>query len=235
MELNIAIVEDEVSEYENLVSLLNEYNKNKKHQFNFSYFSSGKEILSKYESKFDLILMDVDLKTDNGMNVAKLIRAYDADVLIVFVTNLRQYAIHGYEVGALNYILKPVNPSSLSLTMDRVLSLIHKSDDPKVDIHQHNEHFFVEQSDIIYFEVLNHVVSIHTVDKEYNVYSSLKNFEKHLGKSFVKVNNYAIVNVRYISYIAADTMVGDKEFKISRGQRKQSKAVIESYFRGVKL
>ena len=77
--------------------------------FNITVYSDGDQIVHKYKSQFDIILMDVEMKFMDGMSAAEEIRKVDTEVVIIFITNMAQYAIRGYAVDALDYVLKPVS------------------------------------------------------------------------------------------------------------------------------
>nr|SUY21480.1 two-component response regulator [Clostridioides difficile] len=55
----------------------------------------------------DIIFLDIELGKSNGVDIAKTIRKHSKDTIIIFVTGFSDYVFHGYDVGALNYILKP--------------------------------------------------------------------------------------------------------------------------------
>ena len=65
--------------------------------------------MSGYRFQFDIILMDIEMRFMDGMSAAEEIRQMDKDVVIIFITNMPQYAIRGYAVEALDYMLKPVS------------------------------------------------------------------------------------------------------------------------------
>ena len=106
--IRVAIVEDEEAVREQLLGYVQRYTRQYGTTFEVRTFSDGVEILEGYRPVYDLILLDVEMKHLDGMETAQRIRALDSDVMIVFITNMAQYAIKGYAVGALDYVLKPV-------------------------------------------------------------------------------------------------------------------------------
>ena len=105
----IAIVEDQEETRENLNRFVRQYAQEQGLQVEISLITDGAEIAEHYTPGFDIIFMDVEMPRLDGFGAAEAIRAVDADVVLVFVTNMAQYAIRGYEVDALDYVLKPVN------------------------------------------------------------------------------------------------------------------------------
>lgn len=107
--IRIAIVEDEEQYVQQLTEYLQEYQKSSNEEIDITVYRDGDEITSKYKSQFDIILMDIQMKFVNGMTAAEEIRSVDSSVVIIFITNMTQYAIQGYKVGAMDYILKPIS------------------------------------------------------------------------------------------------------------------------------
>ena len=97
----IAIVEDEATVREQLTGYVQRYTRQYGTPFEVSAFASGVEILEEYRPVYDIIFLDVEMPHLDGMETARRIRALDSDVLLIFITNMAQYAIKGYAVGAL--------------------------------------------------------------------------------------------------------------------------------------
>ena len=77
-------------------------------------FEDGEEIVEKYDNNYDLILLDIEMPRMNGMDAAERIREKDEDVVMMFITNMAQYAIRGYSVGALDFVMKPpLSPTAI--------------------------------------------------------------------------------------------------------------------------
>ena len=106
--IRIAIVEDEEAYVQQLISYLHEYQKTANEEIAVTVYRDGDEITSKYKSQYDIILMDIQMKFVDGMTAAEEIRSIDSSVVIIFITNMTQYAIQGYKVGAMDYILRCV-------------------------------------------------------------------------------------------------------------------------------
>ena len=84
-------------------------------------FYSGSEFLAQYRKQYELLCLDIDMPEKDGMAVAEEIRRRDSKVLIVTsITHMAQMAIRGYEVQAVDFVLKPVNKYALLLKMQRI-------------------------------------------------------------------------------------------------------------------
>ena len=131
----IAIVEDEDIYAKLLEEYIHRYEKDSFHQFKIRHYRDGAEIAENYRGGFDIILMDIQMKFMDGMTAAELIRKRDPEVLIIFITNRSDYAVRGYEVDALDYVVKPVEYFSFSQKLDRAVSRRGRSRDRHIMIH----------------------------------------------------------------------------------------------------
>ena len=98
--IKIAIVEDEELYISKLEQYLKQYQDESEEKFELTVYRDGDEITSGYKAQFDIILMDIQMKFVDGMSAAEEIRKQDSQVIILFMTNMAQYAIRGYEVDA---------------------------------------------------------------------------------------------------------------------------------------
>lgn len=119
--INVAIVEDEDCAANNLSEYLNTFGRQNNTEIKAERFRDAISLLTGYSGKFDIVFMDIELPEMNGMDAAKKLREIDMSVTLVFVTNMAQYAVKGYEVGAVDYIVKPVSYYDFSLKLRRIL------------------------------------------------------------------------------------------------------------------
>ena len=118
--LNVAIVEDDINASNKLVSFFDEFKKENDIDFNIKTFTNGESFLKEHD-KYDVVFMDIELPGMNGMETITKLRMINQNIIVVFVTNLAQYAIKGYEVNAFDFIVKPVSYYGFCLKLNRVL------------------------------------------------------------------------------------------------------------------
>ena len=106
--IRIALVEDEAEVRAQLQGYVQRHTRQYGTEFAVTEFADGMELLDDYRPVYDVLFLDVEMKHLDGMETARRVRELDKDVIIVFITNMAQYAIGGYAVGALDYVLKPV-------------------------------------------------------------------------------------------------------------------------------
>ena len=122
----MAIVEDEREVREQLAEYLRRYERQFGRMFEVSLFEDGDEIVSDYRAVYDIILLDVQMRRMDGMAAAEAIRKVDKDVLLIFITNMAQFAIKGYAVDALDYVLKPVPYFAFSQQIQKAVNRLQK-------------------------------------------------------------------------------------------------------------
>ena len=127
--IRVAIVEDEAEIREQLMGYVQRYTRQYGTAFEVKTVADGLEILEDYRPVYDLILLDIEMKHLDGMETARRIRELDPEVMLVFITNMAQYAIKGYAVGALDYVLKPVPYFAFSQQLQKVEAQLRRSDD----------------------------------------------------------------------------------------------------------
>ena len=124
--LKIAVVEDQQEVRDELCRFIRQYAAENSLQVEVLPIEDGAVIAEHYEPGYDIIFMDVEMPGLDGFGAAEKIRAVDADAVLVFVTNMAQYAIKGYEVDALDYVLKPVNYYQFCTKLSRAVQRVQR-------------------------------------------------------------------------------------------------------------
>jgi DNA-binding LytR/AlgR family response regulator len=230
--ISTAIVEDEQSAYEILKDHLLHFQKDNGVEFEISYFSNSLSFLDEKKA-YDLILLDIEMPSINGMDLAKKIRAKDSKVILIFITNMVQYAIKGYEVDALDYVLKPINYSRFSSLMKKTLRILTKNKEDEIVLKTVGGWAKVYLSTIYYLEISDHLLIYHTKQGDFEVWRSLAAAEEELPKeSFVRCNHSTIVNLKFVVSTEKDVIyLTDKkiEIQISHGKKKDFLSKLNTY------
>lgn len=215
---NLAIVEDNIDFYKQLMQYFEQYQAEKSLKFNITYFENSSSFLKESMTKYDAIFLDIMLPDGNGMDIAKKIRETNADVILVFVTNMTQFAIKGYEVNALDYILKPITYSLFSLTLNKVIHHLKHKVEKTVTLQLKNGMVRIPISSIYYIEVMKHNVIFHTKQGQFTMRDSMKRMEETFkDSSFAKCNSCYLVNLKNVTAISKDSAtVGGTVLTISR-------------------
>lgn len=229
--LRVAIVEDESECREVLKDMIGRYSKEQQKQIQIREFSDGSELVDNYESDYDILLLDIEMPHMDGMRAAEKIRELDQDVVIVFITNMSQYAIKGYEVDALDFIVKPVNYNTFSMRFTRAVSRVKNKERKRVCLYLPDGHKWIDSRDIYYVDIQNRILHYHTSEGVFSVRGTLKDVQVELADChFVKCNQCYLVNLKYVSEIRKNfVVVAGTELEISRRNRNAFLEAVTDY------
>ena len=175
------------------------------------------------------------VKDDEAMmETARRIRERDGGVLIVFITNMAQYAIRGYAVGALDYVLKPVPYFAFSQQLQKALGQLEKRERHYLAVAVDGGMRRLDAAEIYYLESEGHKVHFYTEKEDFVVPGTLKNYEEKLvGRAFARCNSGYLVNLAQVSGVQQDMVqVGPYALQISRPRRKAFMAELADYIGG---
>ena len=231
---HIAIVEDEASFAEQLQEYLKQYEEENDVRFKVSVFGDGAEILEGYEPLYDIILLDIEMPKVNGMKAAEQIRAQDSDVTLMFITNMASYAIRGYEVGALDFVMKPINYYTFSMKMTRVLKRTKQKAQQEILLTLPDGVKKLNVQQIYYVEVQNRMLSYHTDEGVFQMRGTMQSVEQMLSPyAFAKCNHWYIVNLKHVSEVRKTTaIVAGHELEVSRRNRTAFLKALTEYVGG---
>ena len=231
--MNIAIVDDELEFHEKLKQDLARFFGNLYNSINIKCFSSGKNFIQEYKPFFDIIFLDIQMPEIDGISIAKEIRKTDDSVIIIFITNLMQYALVGYKVQAFDYIIKPIDYKSLSFSLNRAIIVLNKRIPEKsIVINSNGSNMKIPLSAVTYFEVNKHNFYLHTIADTYPFKAnSMKDLESQYEiYHFFRCNNCYLVNLRHVNTICKDTaIVGTDKLTISRPRKKDFISALSTY------
>ena len=234
MQLNIAVAEDEADAVESLRAHVERYERESGTECRMDVFPDGLAFLEKYRPQYDAVFMDIEMPHMNGMEAAKRMRSFDPDVPLVFITNLKQYAIKGYEVQALDFLVKPIRYDAFASMMRRVEA--YRSRDTREEIVLQNSKgmYRVAVSDIYYLEVERHYIVYHTASGDIQLWGSLTEEEKRLpSKQFARCNSCYLVNMQYVDRVDGnDVHVGKDVLPMSRGKKPEFLQALLTYISG---
>lgn len=214
----IAICEDEKHILENLRKKVEEYVDKKQLAATIQVYLSGEELL-KEKIYFDIVLLDMKLPGISGLETAKqLFRKSN----IIFITSYREYALDAFDMDAVHYLLKPVTDERLYLALDRAVKRSEQADNKVLTLVKAGETRIIYIRDILYCEVFNHKVCIHTIQDTYDYSGTLDMLEKELDERFFRCHRSFIVNMSYIAGREKGMAVMSNGDRILVSRRKQA-------------
>lgn len=230
--IKIAIVEDEHAYAMQLQEYLHKYEKENGEVFEISLFSDGDEIVHKYKPVYDIILMDVEMKFMDGMSAAEEIRKTDTEVVIIFITNMAQYAIRGYAVDALDYVLKPVSYFAFSQRLNRAISRMKKRTGKTMSVAIKGGAVRLDIANITYIESRGHTLVFHTTGADYETSGTMKELEQELLEyHFYRGNKGYLINLAHVDSIKEGcALVRGEMLLLSRARKKEFMETLTRYW-----
>lgn len=176
------------------------------------FFQSGEELLLVDES-IDILFLDIQMSGIDGMETARELRKKDKKVILIFVTAVEEYVFQAFDVGAFNYIVKPIDDGKFSDVLHRAVdewssqNINEKEPEERyVLINNSGVHTKVILDEIVYAEVFNRKVVIHKLDGEIEYYGKMSDLESLAGDSFFRSHRAYLINFKYVEKYDATTI-----------------------------
>ena len=221
--MRIAIVEDEMGYRKTLREFAMRFSAETNTALEISEFVNGIQLTQNYKAVYDVIFLDIQLPLMDGLEAARRIRQCDQEVILIFVTNMAQYALRGYEVNAHDFVVKPIVYPAFEQKMKKVARILASRPSKYMMLPLGGSIMKIPTSDVYYIETANHRLYCHTVDGVRPMSSgTLTALENQLASEhFSRCNSCFLVNLRHVTSIDKDSVVvGDSILKISRPRKK---------------
>ena len=229
--MRLAYCDDEEIQLEYMQRLAEHWAKQAGVPLTYCAYKSAEELLFENTEgyPFDLLILDIDMQGMSGMELARKIRAKDAGIPILFLTNKREYVFEGYEVQALRYLLKPMTEEKLFPLLDEVCTAAREEMQSLI-VSAEGEHCKIAVPDILYLEADGHYVRIHTVKQDYVVKKALSELSGELTDEFVLTHRSYLVHLMHVERVQrTECILSDgSSIPVSRNSYK---AVNEAFIR----
>ncbi|MCR4904241.1 MAG: LytTR family DNA-binding domain-containing protein [Butyrivibrio sp.] len=228
--IRIGIVDDDKDSRVLLKSLVSEYASGKTIEYMLAEYESAISYLEGARS-FDILFLDIDMPNMSGMELAEKVREKDKEVVIIFCTNLQQFALNGYSVGALGFMVKPVQTYSFDLNMERALSAVkaaksrnNEEADTKFVLKDGTISRLISASDIDYVEVRQHYLLYNVRNSTTGARMVIKNrgtmqdaVEVLTPYGFVRCSSSFLVNIKSVTAVSRmNVYIGEELLPIGR-------------------
>ncbi|MCD8286304.1 MAG: LytTR family DNA-binding domain-containing protein [Clostridia bacterium] len=225
--LKIAVVENEADQADELKRYVGQFAVESGEACVCSVFLNGVDFLTDYPNDYDAVFLDIDMPLMDGMTIAERLRGgIDQVVSIIFVTNLAQFALKGYRVNAMDFLVKPVGYYEVASELKKISGMKQDRMKEFAWFNVNNTMQRVSYADILYIEVISHYIYIHTRTDVISFRGAMKDVQDSLDmNTFSRCHNSYIVNLRYVVKVDSNaltvTLDGvDKAILISRSRRK---------------
>jgi len=224
--IEIGICDDEKGELEKLRRLVEEYGRRRNLDLGLHGFPDGESLLASLGGgpSLDILFLDIYMGVQDGLAVARKIRAFDRSCCIIFATSSKDHAIDGYGVRALQYLLKPVSPTSLAMALDQAIETTRarrEENDAWVQVRNRKGSYKVYLDDVLYAESDVRIVTLHMREREdIGFYGRLDAFESQCGdKRFLRCHKSYLVNLDHVRAIVNEEIIlnDGRAIRISNG------------------
>lgn len=201
--MRIAVVDDERPARSELIYLIRQCSP----EAEVMEADSSEHLMALLDNEtFDACFVDIDLGGANGTTLASMIKSRQPETLIVFATAYREYAVKAFELGAVDYLLKPFDLERVKKSMERLkekseeLNMRQNSTEiHKLMVNAGSSYQVLDVSEIVYIETENRACRIHTKNRDYIQNESLNFYESRLrGDRFFRIHKSYLVNLDYV-------------------------------------
>ena len=233
----IAIVEDDREQAEVLVKHIEKFGREKGINFVVSCYYNATMFEARERSDFDLIFFDIELPDGDGMEIVRKMRGDGNEILVIFVTNLAQYAIKGYEVHAFDFIVKPVSYYHFALKLSAALDRLKNNQEISFWVKNKDGRFKLHASHVLYVESDKHYMTYHTTEGDIATLGTIAAAAEDLREApFALCNRCYLINLTHVVGVRQTTVLLDNgiELQISRNKRTAFIDSLNGYLTGGK-
>lgn len=234
----IAICDDEKSERQLLCKYIEEWAEKKGEAAAIRCFESAESFLFSWEDEKDYqaLILDIEMGSMNGMELAGKIRVTDGEIPILFVTGYTEYMQYGYDVDALHYLIKPLSKEKFFSVLDRLPE--GRQEKEKIFLQTEEGNVSIFLSDIWYVEAEGHRCILRTRDNRLALKENIGGMERRLAvyPFVIKCHRSYLVNLEHVAAVRKEELILDNQEKVplSRNMRKLANdAFIRCYSREV--
>lgn len=214
--MRIAICDDETEARQLMIKYIAQFDSSLEVD---SFASSSDLLLSAKRTNYDIVFMDIEMPNPNGFDTAVTLRSFASPPLVIFVTKSSSYTIQGYGI-AFRYLPKPIFYHAFASVLTLALQEVSPA---KISIQCHGTQHILSVRDILYAEVLDHAVTIHTKSREYRTRLALSELKEMLSPyDFASPHKSYLVNLDCVLSTDSNTIAlidTDQPIPLSKGKR----------------
>lgn len=184
-----------------------------------SLYGSGEELLFAKQEP-DIVLLDIQMLKKDGMETAREFRKKNKRAVLIFVTALEEYVFQAFDVGAFHYLVKPFEDAKFVQVLGNAVRQVQEEKDrerekekketPGILVQTGGQHIFVRLEEIVYAEVFNRKIMLHTLNGDIEYYGKMKELEEKTGENFYRPHRAYLVNLAFVRKYDASTIYLEK-------------------------
>ena len=217
----LALCDDEAHQRIYLASLVTDWAKARGYDLCVDEFESAEQFVVGRTRDYDILLLDIQMGGQSGVDLAKDIRTVDERTVIIFITGLPDFIQEGYDVSALHYLMKPVDEGKLVAVLDKAVAQVKKqgSDAPFVLLPVEGEVVRFAVRDVLYIESFAHDSVLVTGDGSVTIRMPISKLEEKLGEWMCRCHRSYLVNLRRVAKITKTDITLDDGRSIPLSRR----------------
>lgn len=233
--VEIVIVDDEQLQLDHMKKLIRQAADELEIEVNLREYLSGEAFLFALEDHptWDLAFLDIEMAELNGMEVARIVREKAPQLALVFATAYAEYAVEGYEVQALDYLLKPIDSIKVKRVFKRYLEE-QPEDFEYIILDVAGESVRIDLDEIFYVEANKRELILNLTDKKLSITMTLTDFADLVDERFTLTHRSYLVNLKHVSkLLKQDVQLSSGEkIPLSRRRAKEVQAAFINFYKG---
>ncbi len=222
--MNIAVVDDEKVVREHLCELIEK----QKPESHIESYATGEEVLASGRM-FDIVFLDIQMEGINGIEAARGLRERQDEIVLIFITGMKEYVFDALDLYAFQYLLKPIDERKFAEVLERDAKEAGRKRE-KRGIFIKKRNLTLAQDDILYIESRGKKVEIHTVRESIEIYAAMEELAGQLGEGFYRCHRAYIVNMAYITEYGNDSILLTNGDRVYLAKEKYSEFVCKSLY-----
>lgn len=205
MHLQIAVLEDNQSDFQSLVSVIKEWAERTGNEVTMKHYEDENIVSAALALQYDIIFSDIELKNSplTGMEICTKLREQGFHNEIIFTTAFKEYVFEGYNIQAFHFLLKPISLDTLSRCMQRFLEVHEKK---HYVLQDRGNCTLLKYGDILYIEKQGHMILFHTASLSYGERTTISTTLRKLPAFFVPCHKSFVVNLHHIRSIIGSSL-----------------------------
>ncbi len=177
-------------------------------------YDSGQAVLDALPFP-DILFLDIQMPEMDGMETARKLRKQNQQMILIFVTVTQDYVFQSFDVRAFHYLVKPFEDAKFQEVLQNAVRQYEERETGHTDIKKERnpllvtvkgEHITIPIEEIVYAEIYNRKIIIHTVDADIEYYGKMKELQKKAGEDFYRPHRGYLINFNFVQKYDAATI-----------------------------
>lgn len=223
-EMDIVICDDDSSARLQMKTYLERFDREYEMGLKLTFFDSGEAFLAAHPRQMDILLLDIRMYEISGIDIARRIREFDDELCIIFISNMTQFALEGYQVHAFDFLVKPFGYPVFEREMLQACKKVEAGKKDSLTVKNDEGVFRLPLREILYIETSDHKLLIHGKEQNIYCYITMGQLEKKVReKNFFRCHQSFLINLAYVERLERDmvTMRGQVQVPVSRHRRRE--------------